>query len=87
MANTGVLPFVRGVDFSKNNFAVSDFSFSFKKYNLMFASIYKLFIGLFLQEGKFPESVRLMTGIQWLKLDSTNLSEIPEEMGKLLKLV
>lgn len=28
-----------------------------------------------------------MTGIQWLKLDETNLTEIPEEMGKLLKLV
>ena len=28
-----------------------------------------------------------MTGVQWLKLDKTNLSEIPEEMGKLLKLV
>lgn len=28
-----------------------------------------------------------MTGIQWLKLDKTNLTEIPEEMGKLLKLV
>lgn len=39
------------------------------------------------QKGKFPESVRAMTGIQWLKLDNTNLSEIPEEMGKLLKLV
>ncbi|XP_011494712.1 PREDICTED: protein flightless-1 [Ceratosolen solmsi marchali] len=58
MANTGVLPFVRGVDFSRNDFG----------------------------EGKFPESVRLMTGIQWLKLDNTNLAEIPEEMGKLLKL-
>ncbi|XP_058805283.1 protein flightless-1 [Phymastichus coffea] len=58
MANTGVLPFVRGVDFSKNDFG----------------------------GGKFPESVRLMTGIQWLKLDKTNLAEIPEEMGKLLKL-
>ncbi|XP_016913236.2 protein flightless-1 isoform X1 [Apis cerana] len=58
MANTGVLPFVRGVDFSSNDFS----------------------------EGKFPESVRLMTGIQWLKLDETNLTEIPEEMGKLLKL-
>lgn len=31
--------------------------------------------------------MRLMTGIQWLKLDKTNLTEIPEEMGKLLKLV
>ncbi|XP_012274985.1 protein flightless-1 isoform X2 [Orussus abietinus] len=58
MANTGVLPFVRGVDFSSNDFSL----------------------------GKFPESVRLMTGIQWLKLDKTNLTEIPEEMGKLLKL-
>ncbi|KAF3425373.1 hypothetical protein E2986_07775 [Frieseomelitta varia] len=58
MANTGVLPFVRGIDFSNNDFG----------------------------DGKFPESVRLMTGIQWLKLNETNLTEIPEEMGKLLKL-
>lgn len=58
MANTGVLPFVRGVDFTANDFS----------------------------EGKFPDAVRLMTGVQWLKLDKTNLSLIPEEMGKLLKL-
>ncbi|XP_034938811.1 protein flightless-1 [Chelonus insularis] len=58
MANTGVLPFVRGVDFTRNDFA----------------------------EKKFPSSIRMMTGIQWLKLDDTHLTEIPEEMGKLLKL-
>nr|XP_022915858.1 protein flightless-1 isoform X2 [Onthophagus taurus] len=58
MANTGVLPFVRGVDFTKNDFS----------------------------EEKFPEAVSLMTGVQWLKLDRTNLSEIPKEMGNLLKL-
>jgi len=28
-----------------------------------------------------------MTGVQWLKLDKTNLTQIPEELGKLLKLV
>jgi hypothetical protein len=39
------------------------------------------------QDGKFPDAVRLMTGIQWLKLDKTNLTQIPEELGKLLKLV
>ena len=27
-----------------------------------------------------------MTSVQWLKLDKTNLSEIPKEMGNLLKL-
>lgn len=27
-----------------------------------------------------------MTGMQWLKLDRTNISEIPKEMGNLLKL-
>ncbi|PSN45747.1 Protein flightless-1 [Blattella germanica] len=58
MANTGVLPFVRGVDFTSNDFS----------------------------EGRFPDAVRLMTGVQWLKLDKTNLTQIPEEMGKLLKL-
>ncbi|XP_044596035.1 protein flightless-1-like [Cotesia glomerata] len=58
MANTGVLPFVRGVDFSDNDFST-----------------------------KFPASVRFMTGTQWLKLNRTNLSQIPEELGKLQKLV
>ncbi|XP_071453718.1 protein flightless-1 [Hetaerina americana] len=58
MACTGVLPFVRGVDFTKNDFS----------------------------NGQFPESVRLMTGVQWLKLDRTDLKEIPEELGKLQKL-
>ncbi|XP_059619650.1 protein flightless-1 [Phlebotomus argentipes] len=58
MANTGVLPFVRGVDFTKNDFS----------------------------DGKFPAAVRLMTGVQWLKLDKTNISEVAEEMGKLAKL-
>lgn len=58
MANTGVLPFVRGVDFTSNDFS----------------------------DGKFPDAVRLMTGVQWLKLDKTTLTHIPEELGKLLKL-
>lgn len=58
MANTGVLPFVRGVDFSRNDFS----------------------------DGKFPSSVRLMTGLQWLKLDRSNLSQVPEELGNLMKL-
>lgn len=40
-----------------------------------------------LQGDKFPGSLRLMTGVQWLKLDRTNLAEISEEMGKLVKLV
>jgi hypothetical protein len=42
---------------------------------------------VFFQDGKFPNTIRLMTGVQWLKLDKTHLNEIPEEMGKLLKLV
>ncbi|CAH2013640.1 unnamed protein product [Acanthoscelides obtectus] len=58
MANTGVLPFVRGVDFTRNDFS----------------------------GDRFPEAVRCMTGVQWLKLDRTNLTEIPKEMGNLLKL-
>lgn len=28
-----------------------------------------------------------MTGLQWLRLDNTNLCEVPEELGKLMKLV
>ncbi|CAG9834779.1 unnamed protein product [Diabrotica balteata] len=58
MANTGVLPFVRGVDFTRNDFS----------------------------GDKFPYAVNSMTGVQWLKLDRTNLEQIPKEMGNLLKL-
>lgn len=58
MANTGVLPFVRGIDFSRNDFS----------------------------DGKFPHSVRLMSGVQWLKLDRANINQIPEELGNLMKL-
>ncbi|XP_046688250.1 LOW QUALITY PROTEIN: protein flightless-1-like [Homalodisca vitripennis] len=58
MANTGVLPFVRGVDFSRNDFS----------------------------DGRFPQSVRLMSGVQWLKLDRSNLTQVPEELGNLMKL-
>lgn len=58
MANTGLLPFVRGVDFTSNDFS----------------------------EHKFPDAIRYMTGLQWLRLDETRLSEVPEELGKLMKL-
>ncbi|KAJ8955152.1 hypothetical protein NQ318_009045 [Aromia moschata] len=58
MANTGVLPFVRGVDFTRNDFS----------------------------GDRFPDAVSSMTGVQWLKLDRTNLTEVPKEMGNLLKL-
>ncbi|XP_077298659.1 FLII actin remodeling protein [Arctopsyche grandis] len=54
----GVLPFVRGVDFTNNDFS----------------------------DNKFPSAMRLMTGVQWLRLDRTNLTEIPEQMAKLVKL-
>ncbi|XP_066138736.1 protein flightless-1 isoform X1 [Euwallacea fornicatus] len=56
--NTGVLPFVRGIDFTRNDFS----------------------------KDKFPDAVGYMTGVQWLKLDRTNLSEVPKEMGNLMKL-
>ncbi|KAI5719900.1 hypothetical protein M8J76_016466 [Diaphorina citri] len=58
MANTGVLPFVRGIDFSCYDFS----------------------------EDKFPSAVRYMQGLQWLRLNKTHLSQIPEELGKLQKL-
>ncbi|CAG5045121.1 unnamed protein product [Parnassius apollo] len=58
MANTGLLPFVRGVDFTCNDFS----------------------------DDKFPDAIRYMTGLQWLRLDKTNLADIPEELGKLMKL-
>lgn len=57
MANTGVLPFVRGVDLSFNDF-----------------------------NDHFPKSVKFMSSLQWLNINDTKLSEIPEELGNLLKL-
>uniref|UniRef100_A0A336MYS3 CSON003193 protein n=1 Tax=Culicoides sonorensis TaxID=179676 RepID=A0A336MYS3_CULSO len=36
--------------------------------------------------GKFPNTLRLMSGLQCLKLDKTRIDEIPEELGKLIKL-
>ncbi|XP_053610117.1 protein flightless-1 [Plodia interpunctella] len=58
MANTGLLPFVRGVDLTCNDFS----------------------------DDKFPDAIQYMTGLQWLRLDKTNLNDIPEELGKLMKL-
>ncbi|KAH9501981.1 hypothetical protein DERF_012784 [Dermatophagoides farinae] len=58
MGSTRVLPFVRGIDFSHNNF----------------------------QEEKFPKEVMNMTGLRWLKLDSSQIDWIPEEMASLNKL-
>lgn len=45
-----------------------------------------LIFSLFLQ-NTFPLSVKLMITLQTLKLDKTKIKEIPEEMGKLSKLV
>ncbi|KAJ8986052.1 hypothetical protein NQ317_013938 [Molorchus minor] len=59
MANTGVLPFVRGVDFTRNDFSV---------------------------RRQISQCGKLHDRVQWLKLDRTNLKEIPKEMGNLLKL-
>ncbi|XP_052819033.1 protein flightless-1 homolog isoform X1 [Mya arenaria] len=58
MAATGVLPFVRGIDLTKNDF----------------------------QESKFPKHIADMTGLRWLKLNRTGLTEMPKEMGNLTKL-
>ena len=39
-----------------------------------------------LEGDRFPEAVEDMTSLRWLKLTSTHLKEIPEEIGKLQKL-
>ena len=39
------------------------------------------------QNGNFPETIGDMVGLRWLKLDQTGLTEAPEELGKLQKLV
>uniref|UniRef100_A0A8B9L8U4 Protein flightless-1 homolog n=1 Tax=Astyanax mexicanus TaxID=7994 RepID=A0A8B9L8U4_ASTMX len=58
MAATGVLPFIRGVDLSGNDF----------------------------KGGYFPEHVKSMTSLRWLKLNRTGLCYLPEELSSLQKL-
>ncbi|KAM8962259.1 LOW QUALITY PROTEIN: protein flightless-1 homolog [Pelodytes ibericus] len=58
MAATGVLPFIRGVDLSGNDF----------------------------KGGYFPEHIRSMTSLRWLKLNHTGLCYLPEELSSLQKL-
>ncbi|XP_053425145.1 protein flightless-1 homolog isoform X4 [Nycticebus coucang] len=58
MEGTGVLPFVRGVDLSGNDF----------------------------KGGYFPENVKAMTSLRWLKLNRTGLCYLPEELAALQKL-
>nr|XP_056722154.1 protein flightless-1 homolog [Euleptes europaea] len=58
MAATGVLPFIRGVDLSGNDF----------------------------KGGYFPEHVKSMTSLRWLKLNRTGLCYLPEELCALQKL-
>ncbi|KAJ3600913.1 hypothetical protein NHX12_031886 [Muraenolepis orangiensis] len=58
MAATGVLPFIRGVDLSGNDF----------------------------KGGYFPEHVKSMSSLRWLKLNRTGLCYLPEELGSLQKL-
>uniref|UniRef100_A0A8D0GFE8 FLII actin remodeling protein n=1 Tax=Sphenodon punctatus TaxID=8508 RepID=A0A8D0GFE8_SPHPU len=58
MAATGVLPFIRGVDLSGNDF----------------------------KGGYFPEHVKSMTSLRWLKLNRTGLCYLPEELSALQKL-
>ncbi|XP_056391514.1 protein flightless-1 homolog [Hyla sarda] len=58
MAATGVLPLIRGVDLSGNDF----------------------------KGGYFPEHVRSMSSLRWLKLNRTGLCYLPEELSSLHKL-
>ncbi|KAM4697985.1 protein flightless-1 homolog [Rhinophrynus dorsalis] len=58
MAATGVLPFIRGVDLSGNDF----------------------------KGGYFPEHVKSMSSLRWLKLNRTGLCYLPEELSSLQKL-
>lgn len=39
------------------------------------------------QGGYFPENVKAMTSLRWLKLNRTGLCYLPEELGALQKLV
>uniref|UniRef100_A0A8C5DZ40 FLII actin remodeling protein n=1 Tax=Gouania willdenowi TaxID=441366 RepID=A0A8C5DZ40_GOUWI len=58
MAATGVLPFIRGVDLSGNDF----------------------------KGGYFPDHVKSMSSLRWLKLNRTGLCYLPEELASLQKL-
>lgn len=74
MASTRVLPFVRGIDFSHNNFQVLSHS------DLL------LSLSFTFQEDNFPKEIMKMTGLRWLKLNDTNIDWIPEEFASLDKL-
>lgn len=42
---------------------------------------------LYLQGGYFPEHVKCMSSLRWLKLNRTGLCYLPEELASLQKLV
>lgn len=77
MSTTGVLPFVRSVDFSRNDFSVRILRYFRELHDLIF---------YFRFQTEFPENLALMSGLQNLKLDKTEIKEIPEELGRLVKL-
>ena len=56
-------------------------------FELNLTRILTFVIGAFEQNDEFPEAIREMVGLRWLKLDRTGLTEAPEELGKLQKLV
>lgn len=76
MSTTGVLPFVRSVDFSRNDFSVSLSQNKFRNFYPLLTYF----------QNEFPENLCLMSGLQMLKLDRTDIKEIPEELARLGKL-
>ena len=60
MSQTGVLPFVRGIDFTKYNFS---------------------------DENNHPRLLAEMQRLRWLRLNDVGLTELPEEITTLKKLV
>ena len=74
-----VLPFVRGVDFSRNEFPVSSGSSWPVVHRQSFLST--------IQNGRFSPKVTEMSNLRWLRLKWSNLSQLPKEIDQFKKLV
>lgn len=71
-----VLPFVRGVDFSRVQFQV-----------IIVICLYYLYLILFNKNGSLEDKVRDMSNLRWLRLNRAQFRELPEDIDCFSKLV
>ena len=79
----GVLPFVRGLDLTRNDFKVTGRSF-FPQFCILILNRAQHFS---FQKLDFPKRVADMPNLRWLKLNKTGLESLPDELSHLMKLV